>query len=578
MKLIIKGMIVLGLLMAVSCSDLTDLDINQNPNAVAPENAEVGFLYNQIQLDFALFANSTWTLAPAARMRALTSFFYREQWSPQSNALNSLWRRAYADIFIDINAIQGLNGEGTFQYEAMTTKILQSYVATTLVDIFGDIPFDAAGKGAESIEGFNPANESGEAVYAKALALLDEAIAGLATASNTPANDLYYGGDKAKWITLANTLKLRIYANTYAADSGAGSAMAAVIAGGDFIDSQDEDFVFQSSSNRNDPDSRHPFYQSDYESSDGGYMSNYYMWLLVGDKGVADPRTRFYFYRQQASFSATSIDINNWDCVVANNPFVSIPPGALDHLFAVDPNLPFCVAAVNGYFGRDHGNGQGIPPDGPNRVEYGVYPGGGRFDNNSFQTTQNGGTDGARGAGELILWTSSFTDFARSEAALMAGTGEDARALLESGIRKSIAKVMSFQNLIPSSDLNFVIGSDPVTGEQTFASRLIPTSDDVDAYVAEALDRYDNASDKLDVVMKEYFIAQWGNGLEAYNLYRRTAKPNNMPPLIDPLAASASDFPRTMLYPANNVDLNRNATQKEPTTTMVFWDKSGPLR
>ncbi|MFK7806506.1 MAG: SusD/RagB family nutrient-binding outer membrane lipoprotein, partial [Saprospiraceae bacterium] len=98
-----------------------------------------------------------------------------------------------------------------------------------------------------------------------------------------------------------------------------------------------------------------------------------------------------------------------------------------------------------------------------------------------------------------------------------------------------------------------------------------PTSDDVDAYVAEALDRYDNTSDKLDVIVKEYLIAQWGNGLEAYNIYRRTGKPANMPPLVDPQAAVSASFPRTMLYPAVNVDLNQNATQKE-TTVQVFWD------
>ena len=30
--------------------------------------------------------------------------------------------------------------------------------------------------------------------------------------------------------------------------------------------------------------------------------------------------------------------------------------------------------------------------------------------------------------------------------------------------------------------------------------------------------------DRLNVIMKEYFIALWGNGIESYNNYRRTGK------------------------------------------------------
>ena len=127
---------------------------------------------------------------------------------------------------------------------------------------------------------------------------------------------------------------------------------------------------------------------------------------------------------------------------------------------------------------------------------------------------------------------------------------------------------MSFRSQIPAADLNFVVSRNPAL---VIGSDLIPNQAAVDAYVAEVLSRYDSATDKLDVVMKEYFIALWGNGIDAYNMYRRTRKPNNMVPLIDPQANSTASFPRTMLYPANYVNLNSNATQRE-TTEQVFWD------
>jgi hypothetical protein len=201
---------------------------------------------------------------------------------------------------------------------------------------------------------------------------------------------------------------------------------------------------------------------------------------------------------------------------------------------------------------------------------YGIYPGGGRFDNNSFAFTQTSGTLGAVGQGISPIWLSSYTDFIRAEAALTASTGENARTLLESAVRKSITKVLSFRSLISQSDLDFVVARNP---SLVIGSDLVPSAANVDAYVAEVLSNYDNATDKLDVVMKEYFIALWGNGIESYNMYRRTGKPNNTPPLIDPQAASTASFPRLMLYPANYVNLNSNATQRV-TTEQVFWDNN----
>ena len=48
-----------------------------------------------------------------------------------------------------------------------------------------------------------------------------------------------------------------------------------------------------------------------------------------------------------------------------------------------------------------------------------------------------------------------------------------------------------------------------------------------------------------------------------------------MPPLIDPNAAAVAQFPRTSFYPANFVELNENAVQRE-FTQQVFWDNNPP--
>jgi hypothetical protein len=64
-------------------------------------------------------------------------------------------------------------------------------------------------------------------------------------------------------------------------------------------------------------------------------------------------------------------------------------------------------------------------------------------------------------------------------------------------------------------------------------------------------------------------IALYGNGLEAYNLYRRTCLPGDVQPSID---ENSGPFIRSAFYPAvlanRNLNVEQKATQQEP----VFWD------
>ena len=258
-------------------------------------------------------------------------------------------------------------------------------------------------------------------------------------------------------------------------------------------------------------------------------------------------------------------DATTYECFYSDLPDPNETP---DHYLNIDPNMPYCVVE-DGYSGRDHGNGGGIPPDGPIRTNYGLFPGGGQWDNDAFNNVQNSGVDGALGEGIAPILTSYMVDFMRAEVALTGGSSEDARALLESGVRGSIAKVRGFASKIGAEELSFKIGFDPINMVDILAETLLTTDDDVEEYVAFVLDTYDNATNKLDVVMKEYYISLAGNAYEAYNMYRRTGMPLNIQPGLDPAIGS---FPRSLLYPSDNVNLNANATQKSDLQQLVFWD------
>jgi hypothetical protein len=559
MKSIYKLLLIVLLFGGISACEQTDLDLQDNPNAVTPDKADPNFLLNNILISFNDFQIGLWGITSGlARMTALGNS-YQSSITPPS--FNGTWTTVYANLFPDIDALVSLTSQrGNLNIHSGAAKILKAYVMMTMVDMFGDVPYEEAGKGIEII---SPKADSGQSIYDKALILLDEAIAELdGTTSPKPTSDFYYAGDAGKWISLANTLKMRTYLQTRLVDTGAGGKFKKILEEGNYINAIGKDFQFPYGNNRVNPNSRHPFYNDSYEASDGTYMSNYYMWEMAESKGVRDPRIRFYFYRQVEQYDLT--DVSLYSCIYSSVPDSNaVPP----HFKAINPKMPYCVATYDGYYGRDHGNAQGIPPDGPLRAVYGLYPGGGKFDDNSFKFTQNNGIDGAKGQGINPIMLATYVDFMRAEAALTMGTGEDARALLESGIRKSFEKVLSF---VPKGDFSRQIGTN-ANGDPIFADAFIPDNDQITDYVNLVLGKYDVADNdgKLDMIVREYFFALWGNGIEAYNTMRRTCKPTKLQPNVNALT---DPFPRSFVYPQNHVDRNANAQQKPNLAQPVFWD------
>lgn len=548
---------VLALVIMAGC-EATNLDLLDNPNAVTPENASLNDLYNQVQLSFRnVYTSAQGTAGAAARMYHAGGGTYIN-FAP-AETYNGLWQSAYNELFPDVDALIALADENGFDIHSGTAKIMKAYALTVLVDIFGDVPYSEALRGTDVI---SPVADPGSSVYDAATGLLDDAIAQLSGATaSAPAYDNYYGGNKDKWIKFANTLKLKMAVNT-----GNGSAVSSLASSA--ISSASDDFQFTYGSQRTNPNSRHPFYQNHYEVGDGAYLSTYYMWLLAGDKkdvdgnAIIDPRIRYYFYRKVKDAEAQ--DQTTYGCHFSIYPDQSAKPA---HWEATSADVPYCVIPGTGYSGRDHLNPQGIPPDGQIRTSYGLYPGGGQFDDETYEDTRQRGTSGGLGQGIWPILISPTVDLLRAEAALTLGSGEDARALLESGIRKSIAKAVSFEELVPGTMSRNV----DVRGELIPVSELYGTTDeDIDNYVAKVLAIYDAASadGKLDIVAKEQMIASWGNGIEAYNLYRRTGKPNNMQPALE---TDYGEFPRTFLYPAVHVTRNASVSQKS-FNDRVFWD------
>ena len=531
MKNILKITFVTAMLALFTGCETTELDLLDNPNAISADVADKNFVLNQIQLSFNGIVSGF--RGSSSNITRMTAQFGQYNGTIGVNSLNGTWASAY-NMFANVDLLETISGntEGGLPNHVGVAQIIEAYTYITLVDYVGDVPYSQANQFGEFP---TPALDPGEDVYTAQIALLDTAISNLNQGSAVVPQDLFYGDfDADNWIAVANTLKLKAHLNM-----GDGAAISGLLSE-NIIDTDDEDFQFNYSSSAS-PESRSPIFQGNYVNGAGFYMSNGFLDMLnAGDgeapfveTGIADPRLRYYIYRQKNS-----------------EPSGSNLPCAGQDIY------DYCYVG-NLYWGRDHGDDEGIPNDGIRRSTWGVYPGGGAFDNNQFNRSDGNGTPTLDGAGINPIFLSSFTHFALAEAGLDLGVGVNSRDLLEAGISLSMDKVTNFT------------GSLDTTDEDDETIDYAATGAEISAYTARVMAEYDAASGndaKLEIVVREWYLASWGNGVEPYNMYRRTGYPT-----LQTGVKPVGPFPRSYRYPENETNTNPNVSQTT-ADNQVFWD------
>jgi hypothetical protein len=545
----------------VACNKKFD-DLLVNPNNPDASTADVDLYLNSAQLSFASFYGTASNFgASLTRMQQWYGPLYSNGYAPGD--FDGLWTSGYTGVIKNVNALVPLAQQQKKYVQSGIARFMKAYVLATMVDAFGDIPNVEANQGASII---NPKVDGGASVYSAALTLLDSALADFTKsgAGANPTNDLFYSGSKTSWIAAVNTMKLKLYMTTRLVDNSVGAKITTLLTANNLINASSQDLTFKYGSNQLSPDSRHPRYSANYTATGNAndFLGDYFMWAVAAEKtagavSTIDPRRRYYFYRQRTNYA----DVTQQSCPCA---FQSTP----GWYPSVPDKTPFCLIG-SGYWGRDHGDNSGTPPDGNLRTTWGIYPVGGKFDaSDNVSVTLN---TGGLGAGIHPIWMSSFTSFLEAEAALPAPAGlgittmGSARALLEKGIRASMATVLGF----------------PATVGVTVPATFIPPATgtgSVDNYVNTVLAAYDAATTddaRQNIIMKEYYLALWGNGVEAYNNYRRTGKPNNLQLAVT--TANPGIFVRSYFYPSVYVNRNQNApSQKNPgvAANKVFWDNN----
>ncbi len=518
MKNKIYNLLIIACLLCFATCEVSEFgeELQIDPNTITPNSASPDFLLNEIQIEVAeLLQDLNRTSDEIMRYTNLNDS-YSGVADPSS--LNFEWIKYYA-LLEDASTLNGLiENDANFNFYNGMSKILTSLATVTMVDYLGDIPFSQANRANEGI--FNPSSDDDNEIYNVLIERIRSAKSDFSSGALAPETDLYYNGDESKWIKLANSLEFKMLVNMKDQTS-----LNNLIAEDNFISSKADDFEFKYSE-QIDPLSQHPDFVDGYVV--GGqvtYMGNSFINLLMNGKTMADPRIRYYLFRQVDSDPPSSI--------------INCPNSDI---------FDFCYLG-NFYLGRDHGDVRPSASDRNIKTIYGLYPVGGAFDANNAVP----GAEAAHfsGTGILPILLSSFIDFYRAEAAISLNTTDDPATLLESGIRSSMDKVTTFLN---------------VEADTAYAASQI----DIDNYVNEVMDNFNAADDngRLDIILEEFYLASYGNSTESYNGYRRTGYPSS---LQIPIENENVPFPRTFSLPVDAVNSNSNLNQRS-ITTQVFWD------
>ncbi|MDD4191658.1 MAG: SusD/RagB family nutrient-binding outer membrane lipoprotein [Mangrovibacterium sp.] len=199
---------------AISCKDLTELNIN--PNDIAPEVADLNLLLPTILTG----AGQTVLGLGFGDLAGLMQHTQKDGWSGGHNSYD--WNNTgqswsgYYGILRNADEYYNKAVAGGYEFHQGAGLILKAYTFGLITDLWGDAPYTDALKAEQGSAFFKPKFDAQQDIYHGILADLETANTLLSKSAADYANinttqDVLYHGDAAKWRKLANSLALRYY-------------------------------------------------------------------------------------------------------------------------------------------------------------------------------------------------------------------------------------------------------------------------------------------------------------------------------------------------------------------------------
>jgi hypothetical protein len=560
-----KVLTLAGLLSVVSSCTLTDLDINTDPNR--PATGSLGLLLPVAENA----ARDAFERTNSNAMGFAGLWSSADAYNLTNNDYQVTWNNAYRTMQ-SIEAMLQATEDGKNPRYRGIAMVLKAYSMGNYVDMFGDMPYTEAWQGGSATQNKAPKFDKDSDIYEALIKLCDQAVVELAKAQPVAViNDYMGGGNATTWTRIAKTVKLRLLLNSRKGRANGNAELKAAFDAGGFINLPAENWTYLYSTQVSPERNTHPWYFTYAGLGDPTYINHQLMGEMVLNK---DPRLPFYFYRQ----TARVLDPNNstdrgttpfgGSYLPARETFLS----EYRRVFNITGAIPAAdLGYIAGFFGRDRGDVSGAAADGPLRATPGTYPAGGVFSDRTVAAVGLTGQAALNtgGNGQWPLIHSWNTKYYRVEAILdNTGVTGDAKALFESAMREQIAVVVA-QGL----------KSDPTRAKA-------PAAAEVDAYIKEWLALYDAAATnqaKLNVVAKQIWFCSWGQGMEIWNLQRRTGFPIQSQfrqfsvGIQAPISKPPRQYALRLPYPQQEGNLNPNATKYITDVVFdrdpIFWDK-----
>ena len=446
---------------------------------------------------------------------------------PSYNA--ALWDAAYTrEIKNLVDLIDRTKDDPSNANVYNAARITFVYAMSRMTDLYGDVPYFQAGRGAIDRE-FFPAYDEQSAIYADMLSTLASAVSGFDDGATVPG-DIFFGGDVAKWKKWGNSLRLRLGMRLSKVDAGtAQSEVSGAISGG--VMESNDDIAMMT---HNDQYSNG---NSDVFAADKGMrLSKTFTDMMIS---MGDPRLPIFgaIYMDQATLDTYSIP----NAVAApndNSPvsFMVVDATSGDNILANFMTDPTGLDGLpNGTFGADLGDKEKdrfIAPNYENLLPRNV---------------------------PYLHQTYAEVEFLLAEAAVRDWGGSDAKTHYENGLRAMVEQM----SLFPGSSASIVAAAN------------------IDEFVTNNSNGFEALSkdDQLKKIGEALWSSLYLDGYEAFAHWRRTGYPELVPVNADGNVTGGT-IPRRCHYPQSEAGNNKDnylsaigrMSDGDSYTSRVWWD------
>jgi hypothetical protein len=522
MKKIIKaiGVLSMATLVMVSCrkEELTNLNIDPNSVSdidmsylVSLGTLRIGGEYENTRANMLYSATMIQHTASTAGYFSGDRYLYSSQYS---GAYMETHFTGVARLFSQ--AIAKTSGNANDANVNATATILRAFDLHRMTDLYGDIPYEQAGKGLESQENWFPKYDNQKDVYAALVRDIKAARDKFSASARSMGNqDFIYGGDIAKWKKFANALLMRIGMRMQKKDAAQAQAVfMEAYNSGTFTSNADNAYI-------------------KYASGPQGINRN----------GLNDGYWNTYKYSLDCKISKTFVD---W--MKTNN----------------DPRLMIVSGGT--------GNPQDATTWDVNPLNQKGMPNGYTSSNiTTVLSPADAAAYSTPGVGNKIFsmlnlkyldWADPYALITYAETQLMAAeatvrgwiTTGNAQTFFDAGVTAAINSWTAF-------DASFAVAPALIT-----------------AYLTTRGFAAASTTDKYRLIGEEYWAATWLNDIESWSNWRRTGYPA-LTPTNDPNRWEENQIPRRLKYWENEISSNPTNYQAAVTRmggdkfmTKMWWD------